>query len=104
MAVLAASAITINSVSKTGGASSRRRKQMDVTLVLTGQGGLTNNIPAALFGMVNFHSAYSARDSSSNAVHARPSFDKTLLVLSTGGSAAPADLTATVRLIIEGVE
>lgn len=103
MAVLGTSSVTKHDVWNEGGSNSRKFRAQDVTLVLSSQGGLTNNIPASLFGLTKIKSARSFRDSSSVAVAAGPSYDETLLVfytVETNGN--PADKTATYRGIVVG--
>lgn len=105
MAALDASGVTFNEIWKDGRTNSRYIKVLDVTLVLSSQGGLTNNIPAALFGLSKITGSRGFRDSSSVFVGTAPSFDGALLVfytLETNGS--PADKTATYRGIVEGLE
>lgn len=72
MANLAQSAVTSNEVWYDG--RNRKLKFVDATLVLTGQGGLTNLIPASLFGMSKIVDVQSARDSNNNPVTARASY------------------------------
>lgn len=105
MAALTASGVTANEIWKTGRTSTHYNKVLDVTLVLVSQGGLTNNIPAALFGLTKITAARGFRDSSSVAVGAGPSFDGAYLVfytLETNGS--PADQTGTLKGVVEGIE
>lgn len=105
MAALTSSGVTFNEIWKTGRTGTRYYKALDVTLVLSSQGGLTNNIPASLFGLSKITSAHGFRDSSSVAVGAGPSYDGAYLVfytLETDGN--PADQTGTFKGIIEGVE
>jgi hypothetical protein len=103
MATLAASAVTINSRYNSIANTEGKRQTVDATLVLTGQGGLTNTIPASLLGLSAIDSA-SVVDSDSNQLLAGPSYDRTLLVLSTTSATtgAPTDVTATVRAIVTG--
>lgn len=91
-----------------------KRKVVGATLTLVSQGGLTNNIPASLFGLQRITKVYSARDSSSNIYLAGPSYDGTttglylvFYALTSATDAtrnAPADLTATVTVSVEGIE
>src|SRR5687768_6589489 len=108
MAALTASGVTIHEVFKEGGTSNRKFKTVDVTLALSSQGGLTNNIPASLFGMTRIIEAKGFRDTSSVAQFFGPnlsaSLNGTLLVaytVETNGN--PADVTATVRGFITGL-
>lgn len=107
MAALTSAGVTVNDTWKEGGTNSRRFLAKDVTIVLSSQGGLTNNVPASLFGMSRIVSARAFRDSSSVAVGAGPSYDGTtagnylvFYTLETNGN--PADKTATYRGIVVG--
>lgn len=105
MAALTSAGVTVNDVWKEGAPNGRKFKALDVTLVLSSQGGLTNNIPASLFGLASIKSARGFRDSSSVAVTAGPSYDGLYLVfytVETNGN--PADKTATYKGIVVGSE
>jgi hypothetical protein len=105
MAALTSAGVTVNDTWKEGGTGGRRYLAKDVTLVLSSQGGLTNNIPASLFGMTTITSARSFRDSSSVAVYAGPSYDGAYLVFYTAETNGnPADKSATYRGIVVGKE
>jgi hypothetical protein len=103
MAAVAKSAVTQNDAWNEGGNNGRKFRAQDVTLVLSSQGGLTNNVPATIFGLSKITSARSFRDSNSVAVAAGPSYDGLYLVfytIETNGS--PADKSATYRGIVVG--
>lgn len=103
MAALGASGVTVNNTWTEGDRNGRRFLVKDVTLVLVSQGGLTNNIPASLFGMTKIDYARSFRDSSSNVLSTAPSYDGSYLVFATAETAGtPVDQTATVRGIVAG--
>lgn len=104
MAALTSTAVTINGRYNTIADTEGKRQVVDATLVLTGQGGLTNSIAASLFGLSAIDSA-DVVDTDSNQLLAGPSYDATLLVLSTTSATtgAPTDITATVRARIRGV-
>lgn len=114
MAALTSASVTINGYYYLGLRPESKRKVINATLVLSSQGGLTNNIPATLFGLRAVTRAYSGRDSSSKFYPAGPSYDGTTtgiyLVFYDMTNAtdatrnSPADITATVRISIEGVE
>ena len=114
MATLTASSVTLNGFFYDGARVGSRHKVCDVTLVLSSQGGLTNNIPASLFGLSTITEAFSFRDSSSNLYLAAPSWDGTTtgaylvfyaITNATDASRnAPADITATVRGKVVGIE
>lgn len=109
MAALTSAGVTINDYTYGGARVGSRRKVVDVTLVLSSQGGLTNNIPASLFGLTQITRAFSFRDTSSVAVTFGPNLSSTLngtllvaYAVETNGS--PADISATVRGYVEGIE
>ena len=104
MANLAQSAVAVNEVYKSDGPSARKFKVVDATLTLTGQGSLTNLIPATLFGMTYIHAVDAARDSSSNIVPAAPSYDCKNIVLGASAAETPADFTGILRLTVRGYE
>jgi len=106
MAALTRSGVTFNATWQTP--APRKLKCVDVNLVLSSQGGLTNSIGAALFGMSTIEEVGLARDADSAIFLGAPSYDRTKVVMydvanATDGSRdAPADITATVRVIIKG--
>ncbi len=109
MGALAASGVTLNDFWYEGARVGTRMKVCDVTLVLSSQGGLTNNIPASLFGLSKIISAYGFRDTSSVAVTFGPNLSSTLngtllvaYAVETNGS--PADVSVTVRGYVRGIE
>lgn len=114
MAALTSTSVTLNGFFYDGARVESRHKVCDVTLALTSQGGLTNNIPAALFGLSRITEAFAFRDSSSNLFLAGPSYDGTTtgaflvfyaITNATDASRnAPADITATVRGKVVGIE
>lgn len=89
-------------------------KVVDVTLTLSSQGGLTNNIPASLFGMSRILKAEGFRDTSSVRREFGPNLSSTLvgtlLVAYDNTNATdaqrenPADITATVRGLVYGID
>lgn len=104
MSAVAQSAVTFNEVWG-GGDIQRTLKCLDVNIVLASQGGLTNNVPASIFGLTTIEECSLFRDSSSVVVGAWPSYDRSKLVfgaLETNGS--PADVSVTVRGIVKGKE
>src|SRR5690242_9466245 len=104
MAALTSSGVTINDVWYNGDRQ-RTLKCVDVTLVLSSQGGLTNYIGASLFGMSSIKESSGFRDSSSVAVATGPSYDGTKLVtyaIETNGN--PADKSVTIRGVVRGTE
>ncbi len=77
MSNLASSAVTINEVYLAGAMVGSRRKVVDATLVLTGQGGGTNLIAASLFGLTTIDEILGFRDSNGLAYLVAPSYDGT---------------------------
>lgn len=102
MAALTSAGVTVNATWKEGGTNGRRFLAKDVTLVLSSQGGVTNNVPAALFGMTKIDGARNFRNSSGIKVEAWPNYLGTLLSFAAAGSGTPADISATVRGIVVG--
>lgn len=107
MAALTSTGVTINDAWYTP--SKPKLKTVDVTLVLSSQGGLTNNIPASLFGLTRIVRADSFRTTSSVACTFGPnltsSLNGSLLVayaVETNGN--PADVTGTFRGNVTGYE
>lgn len=114
MAALTSSGVSLHDAYKTGGTNGRRFKVVEVTLTLSSQGGLTNNIPASLFGLTRITRAWGFRSTSSVRMDFGPNLSAslvgTLLVAYNNNQATdanrndPADVTATVRGFIEGYE
>lgn len=110
MAALTSSGVTINDVwysANTG----RTLKYVDATLVLDTQGGLTNNIPAALFGMASIKQGGNAVDSVGSLLYpTAPSYDGAYLCVydietaTDANRANPVDISATVRVTVAGLE
>lgn len=88
MANLAQSAVTINEWYYDGARVGSKRKVIDATLVLTGQGGGTNLIAASLFGLTTIDRVEGFRDSNGVAYVATPSYDGTgILILQRAAQA-----------------
>lgn len=104
MPALTSSGVTVNNVWYEGESVGSRVKVLDVTLALVAQGGLTNNIPAALLGFQTVTEADSFRTSASVAQFAGPSFDGLSLAMFPGATGIPTDITATVRGNVRGKE
>lgn len=79
MANLASSALVENEYWREG--LNNRFTAKDVTLTLTGQGGTTNLIPAAVFGLSQIRDVRSAVDSNNKPLRAVPSYDRASIVL-----------------------
>lgn len=104
MANLARSAVTTIETWKEGGTNARKFLAKRVTLVLTGQGGATNLIPASVFGMSKIWSARDAITDGGTLLIACPSYDQANLLLFGLESDAPVDITDTIRLTVAGKE
>lgn len=104
MANLAQSAVSIQEVYKTGGTSGRKYKAVDAILTLSGQGGLTNTIPVALFGMTKIKEVRNCRTSTSVIMPAAPSYDGSVVAIGAVGTGIPTDSSATVQLTVIGNE
>ena len=101
--------IVINDFWYEGERPNAKRKVVDVTLILSSQGGLTNNIPVSLLGFARITDAWGFRDTSSVSVHAGPNLSSTLngtllvfYTIETNGN--PADKSATYRGFVRGIE
>lgn len=110
MAAVAQSAVTIND-SWVEASSGPTLKCVDATLVLSSQGGLTNSIGAALFGMTRIRECSNASDSAASLLLvAAPSYDRTKVCIYQMTNATdatrttPADVSLTIRLIVRGNE
>ncbi len=102
MANLAASAVTINRgyvEPRSGGAVTWR----EYTLVLTGQGGTTNLIPASV---LKFSKILEAKPgisaSNANMIVAWPNLAGSALLLKASATDAPADFTGTITILVGG--
>jgi hypothetical protein len=111
MATLAASAVTVNRSWYEGDRAGERARQQlckDVTLELTGHGGTTNTITAAVLGLTAIYEAFPAVGSTELIYVAAPSYARTCLNLydietaTDGDRADPIDVTDTVRLVVKG--
>lgn len=79
MSNLTASAVTTNDWYYGNARTASKRKVVDATLVLTGQGGATNQILASLFGLKSIDAVWLFVDSTGVAYLAAPSYDKTYI-------------------------
>ena len=109
MAALASSAVTINRSWTEGGISGKEIACRQVTLVLTGQGTVTNAIPASVLSLSKIEQSTPAVASDDATVYpATPSYDGSNLLLlnvanvTDASRIAPADITATNRLVVKG--
>ncbi len=79
-----------------------------VTLVLTGQGGTTNLIPASVLALKKIEQCTNAILSTDAKVYtATPNYAGTAILLvdltqATDASRIPADVTGTIRLVVKG--
>lgn len=110
MADLAVSAVTIERAWNEGGPAGKMVACREVTLVLTGQGSLTNKIPASVLELTKIEQAGAFRTSADKIVLATPSYDGLNLTLYDVQNATdasrddPADFTATVRGVVKGYQ
>lgn len=106
MANLAATAVTIDDAHNMVGFYGGKRRHVAATLVLTGQGGATNLIPADLFGLAKIYEAHSCRGSDNVIYVVAPLYNGSAVGISlvNGASGAPADLSATIKLVVVGPE
>lgn len=105
MANLAASAVTINGYFIVFGGEGARKKWVDATLVLTGQGGSGgNNIPPALFGLLDIKAVIAMRSTGTPQIYvASPDPTGQTIWIQLGNATAPADVNGdTVRCLIIG--
>lgn len=110
MASLAKTAVTIRDSWWEGGAPlTKKTKVLSVTMVLTGQGGATNTIPASVFGLTTIREVTAVQsDDDSIVTLGAPSYDGTKLFLYDLSDAtdatrdAPTDITDTVRCLVKG--
>ena len=110
MADLAVSAVTINRAWNEGGPAGRDLSCRQVTLVLTGQGGATNKITAAVLGLtvIEQSTPFVANDNEF-VFPSCPSYDGTFLTLlnvttaTDAQRATPVDVsTETIRGVVKG--
>lgn len=103
MGDLAATAVTEISSWSSAGTNGRLLSNRKLTLVLTGQGTLTNKIAAETLGFTKIQSASPAiADGNDHIYVASPSYDGAYLVLKASATDALADITDTVRLTVTG--
>lgn len=102
MANLARSAITFNKEWSEG--RNRRFFVRDVTATLTGQGGTTNKILASVLGLLEITDVRCAVKSDNSVVYGcAPAVDGSYILLTVAGApGTPADVSATVRMIVVG--
>lgn len=83
------------------------KKQQTVKVcsaVLTGQGGTTNLIPAALFNMRQITDVSSfTKNDNSVIISAAPKFDGSSILLSGSGNQTPTDATGTFSFTVRGL-
>ncbi len=101
--------IVINDFWYEGEKPGSKQKVVDVTLILSSQGGLTNNIPASLLGFRRITKATGFRDASSVMVQCGPNLTSTLngtllVFYTTETNGSPADKSATYRGLVYGFE
>lgn len=104
MAAVTSSSVTINSVYYTGVHDGSRRKVVDATLVLSSQGGASNSIGAALFGLTSIDAVLSCQTDGDTVIDAKPNYARTLILLYAYNSASTADISDTIRVVVMGRE
>ena len=109
MANLASTAVVVNYGWTEGDVTGKRYVSLNVTLTLTGQGSVTNQITAASLGLAGIEKCSNFYDATNNKVYpATPKSDKScvLLIDLTQGTdanrATPADITATLTGVVTG--
>lgn len=102
MAALTKAGVNIVETWKEDGTSSRKFLVRKATLTLSAQGGATNNIPAALFGMKTIWFARAGMKSDNTRQEFQPSYNGSLLLAFAAGSASAADVTGTFSVIVAG--
>ncbi len=100
MAALTSTGVNAVETWKEGGTSSRKFLTKKVVLTLVAQGGATNNIPAALFGMKAIWYVRGGTKADNTQQVFLPSYDMLTLNAITGGS--PADVSGTFSVIVAG--
>lgn len=81
MANLAPSAVTVNDWYYANARTGSKRKVVDATLVLTGQGGVTNQILASLFGLRTIDEVWCFVDTTNIAYLATPDTTKLFIIV-----------------------
>lgn len=84
----------------------RRITFYQVQLVLSTQGGATNNIPVSFIGNLQkaLGSSSAVKSDNSAVIPTSPSADGTLLLMGGGSSNAPADYSGTFTCVVWGYE
>lgn len=100
MANLATSGVTINYAWREGAVNGNRNNVYNVTVVLSGQGGGTNLIPASAFSLQKFEKTSNWIKSDSSAiVVAAVTPDGSGIILGT----TPGDVTGTYAATVTGL-
>ena len=108
MADLAVTAVTIERAWSEGGINGKDLSARQVTLVLTGQGGTTNKIPASVLALSKIEQATNFILSTDLKVYtAVPDYAGANLLLvdltqATDANRIPADITGTIRGVVKG--
>lgn len=105
MAVFAGSSTTLTVNGDYYGLGHNGKKYVfrELTIVLSSQGGATNNIPAVQIGFTFIAGCASAVKSDNSAIlPCSPSANGTLLLFGGGASNAPADTTGTYNITVWG--
>lgn len=104
MAAVLASAVTVVDSWTEASVNGKLLKGYRLTIVLSSQGGATNNIPANIIGSLTYiyQSTSAVYSDNSAIVPTSPSADGTLLLIGGGGANAPQDITATINVVVKG--
>lgn len=101
MAMTAAN-VTIEDIWSEGNTNGRKFKCVKAILAITADGGTTGDIPAALFGMTKINRVTNSVGSDDKQYLLAPSYDGSQIYAHTAVGGAPADITATVRVVVIG--
>ena len=103
MADLAAAAVEILDEWYEDGLAGNMYIARKFRLILTGQGGTTNTIPASVLQLGTIVSAGSAiANDNTEVITCVPSYDQSFLIFGDGASNAPADQTGMFDVIVRG--
>lgn len=104
MAVVDISAVTVLNSRTYGGTADKEMIEKRVTVVLSSQGGSTNYLPAAIFGMSYIEDCSNAiiSDNSLCVPCVREYNGLGVLFCPYSGSLAPTDVTGTFKITVRG--
>lgn len=109
MGAVASTAVTlVKSWGELNHSQKLNQRCVEAQVVLSSQGGETNSIGAALFGLSYIREVTCSVTSTNKWYPAMPSYDGTLLLMTNPANATdanridPADITFTVRVVVKG--